>query len=228
MDNVFSFLFSVIFCYASGQFGPPPKIKPVAHDIQFSRPSDKGVMYNYHREFRTDTVEITWVNSTTSSIAIRWNFVKHYAIKGIFEGSEVEYFVPGGKFISQRLSKRYEFVLRNLIVATTYTVCVTMYEDQDVDAVNGSLVMHSHCLKLDTIPYIRRDSLATLILVICYFLFMTLMGYFQWKRRVIELRNQKPYQTVEVSENNQDSSVRWKDVEERQRLYLPGTSIEET
>lgn len=224
MDNLLLFLLSVIFCYAKGQSGPYD-----AH-AHFSRPSDRGVIYEPLSEFRTNTIEIKLINSTTSSIAISWNFKKSYVIKGALEGSEVEYLVPGGKFTSQRLYERNDFVFRNLGVATTYTVCVKMYEDQGVDSSNGSMVEHSHCIRVDTIPYIRGDSLATLILVICYFLLMSLIGYFQWKKRVIELQNKKPYQpvTCEVTDNNLDTSVRWKDVEERQRLCMPGTSIEDT
>ncbi|OWF37711.1 hypothetical protein KP79_PYT21370 [Mizuhopecten yessoensis] len=173
-----------------------------------------------------EALEVTWENSTTSSIAISWQFAKIYKSNGTFLGTRVEYFLKHGKFRSHILRPTVNnFVFESLKVATTYKFCVTAFENVN-DGLSSETLEHTRCFRLQTIPYIRRDSVLILLLTLSYFLFMGFMGYSQWRRRAAIIRK-RVRRACENSSEPTTPVLRWREVEERQRLCFP-SSIEET
>lgn len=172
-----------------------------------------------------DILKVTWENSTTSSIAISWKFSKSYRTNGTFLGTRLEYFLKHGKFRSHILRPSiHSFVFESLKVATTYRFCVTAFESV-TDGLTSDTLEHARCFRLQTIPYIRRDSVLILLLTLSYFLFMGCIGYSQWRRRVAYIRK-RVRRACENSSEPTTPVLRWREVEERQRLCFP-SSIEE-
>lgn len=173
----------------------------------------------------SETIEVAWENSTTSSIAVSWRFAKSYKSNGTVLGTRVEYFLTHGKFRSHMLPPSVNvFVFESLKVATTYKLCVTTFENVN-EGPTSDTIDHTKCFKLRTIPYIRRDSVLILLLTLSYFLFMGFMGYSQWRRHAAAIRNRVRRSSTNSSEPT-TPVLRWREVEERQRLCFP-SSIEE-
>lgn len=165
-----------------------------------------------------DTIKVTWINSTTSSIAVNWTFVEGYRSNGTFYGSHIEYFVKDGKFTSYVFpSDIHEYVIENLKTATTYTICVYMIESDPSITTHLGSKSHSQCLEISTIPYVRKDSILVLLLTLSYFCFMGSLGYSQWRRKLIYIR-QKYRRGANDSPAESPRSSRWIDLQERVKL----------
>ena len=184
--------------------------------------------------------EVFWVNSTTSSIAIRWT-LKQVNKSRTIVGSHVEYFVDGGKFSSHLLHKGINsYVFRNLLAETMYTICVKVYLKHQGDQSMQETKEHSSCVQIWTIPYIRKDSVVTLLLTSSYFVFMALMGYSQWRMKIQSIRTKNrrntsrdqnvPIRGRGVVENNIRDYIqplRWRELEENDGRRYMFTSIED-
>lgn len=165
-----------------------------------------------------DTIKVTWINSTTSSIAVNWTFVEGYRSNGTFYGSHIEYFVKDGKFTSYVFpSNIHEYVIENLKTATKYTICVYMIESDPSITTHLGSKSHSQCLEISTIPYVRKDSILVLLLTLSYFCFMGSLGYSQWRRKLMYIR-QKYRREVGDSPAESPRSSRWIDLQERVKL----------
>lgn len=170
-------------------------------------------------------LEIHWVNSSTDSISIKWNLSSHYNLTGFIKQSTVEYFPPGGRFTSHPLpSNVREYSITNLDAFTLYTICVHMTEVYGPH--NKSSIKHSECVKINTIKFIRRESAVILIITLGYFVFMGLLGYTQWKRKVWDIQSKQRRHERETASN---AATRWKEVAEKERLVpQPGCSKRNT
>ncbi|KAK3576751.1 hypothetical protein CHS0354_005590 [Potamilus streckersoni] len=166
-------------------------------------------------------VDITWVNSSTSSITIQWRMTNDKWQTYVL-GSEVECLVEGGKFVSNILPPEInQFTIQNLQVGTTYTVCVRVFEqERTLDVSNAS---HSKCVKLETLNYVRKDSILWMSLIIGYYIFMGLLGYTQWRRKLCEISKISKKRNTSTC-RNEPVTVKWNDSEERQGLMQPGCS----
>lgn len=179
-----------------------------------------------------DMLEISWLNSTTHSISIGWILSKSYNVTGFVTTSVVEYYPKGGRFRSHPLQRDVsEYTFVQLEVGTLYTICVyltELYGEQ-----NLSSIVHSKCVKINTIQYLRRDSIVIVLITLGYYAFMGLLGYTQWKRRLWRIRKLKKNKNrcnQEVASDNEKANIcvmRWRDLAERERLVSkPGCSIE--
>lgn len=193
------------------------KLKPIDEDNGFELPVNK--------------LQIFWLNSSTHSISVRWALEKSYNMTGFIKDSVVEYFPKGGRFTSHPLEHDVrEYTYENLEAGTMYTVCVYMTEVYGES--NESSIVHSKCVKINTIDYIRRDSVVIMIITLGYYAFMGLIGYTQWKRRLWRVRNnnKKRYNYDDVVSNSDNENVcvmRWRELAEREKLMSkPGCSIE--
>jgi hypothetical protein len=187
----------------------------------------------------TEKFNVNWVNSTTSSITINWTFPIEYVPKGSVLGAQVEYFVQGGRFTSDIFPTwRSVFIMTNLNVATTYTICVKVYESLEKYSSPSSETSRTHakCVKISTIPLIRKDSAVILVAVCGYFVFMGMLGFVQWRRKVAAVarktkRQEAEDETVEDSPRaasvTHGGAMRWKDLEVKERLFTSGSAIED-
>lgn len=165
-----------------------------------------------------ENLDIHWVNSSVYEISISWSLVN---ASGFIKFSSVEYFTTDGKFSSHLLKsevRNYTFV--NLEPATLYTICVYVTEAIGLD--NSTEKYHSNCVKINTIDYIRRDSLVVLLLTVGYFAFMALLGYSQWRRKLCTIaaraRSKSRVSNEDVHRNSKDMTMRYRDLEEREHL----------
>lgn len=181
-------------------------------------------------EIPVNMLEIFWLNSSIHSISIKWALDPNYNLTGFVKDSVVEYFPKGGRFTSHPLSSDVrEYTFDNLEAGTMYTLCVHMLEIYGEG--NYSSINHSKCVKINTIDYIRRDSVVIMIITLGYYAFMGLIGYTQWKRRLMKIRNNTKNRYSEPpEERNENQNVcvmRWRDLAEKERLMSnPGRSIE--
>lgn len=223
---------SVIHISVGHSLNPPYKIHP--NNQGASNSVDPNL--NMHDiDFRSvgtalsvENLEIYWVNSTVNEISIGWNLPN---ATGFIKHSIVEYFPTGGRFTSHPMMgevRNYTFV--NLDPGTLYTICVYMAEVYGTN--NSTEVLHSKCVKINTIEYIRRDSVIILLITLGYYSFMGLLGYTQWKRKMCSVKNRAKFRsrTSDVDEGgqNRNTTMRYKELEEREHLMMtkPGCSIE--
>ena len=166
------------------------------------------------------TLNITWLNSTTTTISIRWGLSSKLNQTGYVRDSTVEYFPADGKFTSHPLSSYIrEFTFTNLNTGMLYTICVHMNEMYGFG--NSSTYRHSKCVKIHTIDHVRQDSVLFLVLSLGYYAFMALLGYSQWKKKQILLRARNRKRA------GVDTTMRWKDLAEKENLVAnPNCSIE--
>jgi len=184
--------------------------------------------YTLQRDGLKENIEIHWINSTVHEITISWNLTN---VSGYISLSNVEYFTSDGKFTSHPLNgnvRNYTFV--NLESGTVYTICVYMTETYGAN--NSTERFHSSCVKINTIEYLRRDSLIILMITLGYYVFMVLLGCTQWKRRLSTIKARAKQRSrvseEDVHSNNKNMTMRYKDLEERERLMTTkaGCSIE--
>lgn len=209
---------------ASGLYTHEPNIRMHEIDLQALGATDSYPLTNDNEE----RLQIFWVNSTVHEISISWKLLN---TTGFIRHSIVEYFPPGGRFTSHPLQddvRNFTFV--NLDPGTVYTICVYMAEVYGAD--NSTEKSISRCVKINTIDYIRRDSLIILIITLGYYALMGLIGYTQWRRRQCSLTARSKYRSrtsdVNACAENKNTTMRWKDLAERERLMTskPGCSIE--
>ena len=187
---------------------------------------------NMHAHEDFERVEIIWLNSTIDSISIQWQLSAKYknVSLGFIKQSRVEYFPTGGRFTSHPLHRNIrEYTFNNLDAGFLYTVCVYMTEVYGES--NMSIITHSKCLKINTIEYIRKESVVLMMISLGYYVFMGLLGYTQWKRKqwAIERRckNRAKADDSDVKNVTSNCTMRWKDLAEKERLVAkPGCSIE--
>ena len=175
------------------------------------------------RDSVSNMLEIQWINSSTDSISIGWSPSKNYNLTGYVLQSTVEYFPTGGRFTSHPLAANIrEYSITNLDANTLYTICVHMIEVFGHQ--NRSSITHSNCVKINTINYIRRESLVIMIITLGYYVFMGLLGYTQWKRKIWDFQSRKRRRQKEATNT---SAMRWKELVEKERLVpKPGCSTE--
>ena len=175
------------------------------------------------RDSVSNMLEIHWLNSSTDSISIKWNLSSNYNLTGYITQSTVEYFPSGGRFTSHPLAayiKEYSF--SNLDANTLYTICVHMMEAYGPQ--NKSSITHSNCVKINTIDYIRKESVVILIITLGYYVFMGLLGYTQWKRKIWDVQSRRRRREKAAASN---AVMRWKDLAEKETLVpKPGCSKE--
>lgn len=176
-----------------------------------------------------ETLQIRLLTKTTSSIMIEWKRHENVFVNKTILGSKVEYFLKRGKFSSHMLQSHINtFTCEHLQASTKYTICVSMYLSEPVYMKENDSVVLSKCFITDTIPYIRSDSILGLFLVLGYYTLMGLVGFWQWKRKcyVAKSKNRRD-EVAENNENNVNSTMRYTELEERQRLTNPSCSIED-
>ena len=162
----------------------------------------------------SNMLEIYWLNSTIDSIAIKWNLSANYNLTGFIQQSTVEYFPSGGRFTSHPLHPRVrEYTFTNLDAYTLYTICVHMVEVYGTH--NKSSITHTQCVKINTIDYIRRESVIIMVITLGYYVFMGLLGYTQWKRKLWDIQNRKRRRQKQLASK---TAVRWKELAENERL----------
>ncbi|KAK6176022.1 hypothetical protein SNE40_014387 [Patella caerulea] len=165
----------------------------------------------------TERMTISQLETTPSSIAIQWNFLK-IDFNGTHQETVVGYISmnTNGRFISDNLGDVVnEFEFKHLQPDTVYSICV------EVITVNiAETVSHFKCVNMKTIPTIRTDSIVAIFIAFGYLGFMGIVGCAVWKHRIHNInRNRFDEEVIEDG-----SSVRWKDIEEHQKL----NSIEES
>lgn len=212
-------------------YNPPYKIKTqnngviVVDDNVVFKSVDGGEDF----DFPVNKLEIFWLNSTTNSISVRWALKRSYNLTGYIENSIVEYFPKGGRFTSHPLSSDVrEYTYENLNAGTLYTICVYMME---IHGEYNESIVHSKCVKINTINYIRKDSVVIMLITVGYYAFMGLIGYTQWKRRIWRVRNSsKNRYNEDVASDTSAPNVcvmRWRELAEKETLMSkPGCSIE--
>ena len=174
------------------------------------------------RESVSNLLQIHWINSSTDSISIGWNLSTQYDLTGHVIHSTVEYFPAGGRFTSHPLAANVrEYSITNLDVNTLYTICVHMTEVSGHN--NKSSITHSKCLKINTVKYIRQESIVIMIITLGYYAFMGLLGYTQWKRKIWDFRTRKRRRQKEVTSHG---AMKWKELVEKEKLVKPGCSTE--
>ncbi|KAL4221282.1 hypothetical protein ACF0H5_019545 [Mactra antiquata] len=216
--------------HCDGTYNPPYKYHVHKGATVFNAKVDIHSLDSHQLyEDPVNMLAINWLNSTTNSISISWNLVEDYNQTGYVRDSVVEYFPKGGRFRSHPLYDGIrEFTFNNLDAGTVYTICVYLTEVYGVE--NSSTIMHSRCIKINTIDYIRKDSVLIMLITLGYYAFMTLLGYTQWKRRWWAIRQKNKNRSKNEVANQMDSNcvIRWKDLAEREKLMnnSPGCSIE--
>ena len=161
-------------------------------------------------------LEIHWLNSTTDSISVKWNLSSNYNLTGFIKQSTVEYFPPGGRFTSHPLvASIREYSFTNLNAYTLYTICVHMVEVYGPQ--NKSSITHTHCVKINTIDYIRKESLVIMVITLGYYLFMGLLGYTQWKRKIWDIQSRRRRRQKQLASN---TAVRWKELADKEQERL--------
>lgn len=182
----------------------------------------------YQEPDPVDSLKLVWINSTTDSISINWTLNESYNISGFVHSSVVEYITSGGRFTSDPLSsKMQEYTVDNLSPGSIYTVCVYMTEVYGIG--NFSTKLHSRCVKINTIDYIRKDSVLVCMISTGYYAFMTLLGYTQWKRKIWSIeKKMKNKKDVDSNIDSTNCVMRWRELAEKDSLMQvsPGCSIE--
>ena len=193
-------------------------------NIRLETLNDKEIL-----DIPVNMLDIFWLNSSIHSISIKWALNPNYNMTGFIKDSIVEYFPKGGRFTSHPLSSDVrEYRFDSLEAGTIYTLCVHMSEIYGEG--NYSSINHSKCVKINTIDYIRRDSVVIMIITLGYYAFMGLIGYTQWKRRLTRIKRNTKRRYSEHPEGNDERNVcvmRWRELAEKERLMSnPGRSIE--
>ena len=218
---------SVLQVLCINRFGSASAGGSFSYEINTPSPSgDLDVILKSTYEPDSGTIDVIWDYSTTSSIAISWSLHSKH-INGSIYSSQVECYLQHGKFKSRFLEPEYtSFVFVNLNIESTYRICLTIYETVP-SGLSSDTITHLKCLKLSTIPFIRKDSVLAVLLSLGYFAFVTLLGYVHWYRRASLIRARKRRNQERRSRSEPTTPVvRWREVEERQRLCLP-SSIED-
>ncbi|KAL3861468.1 hypothetical protein ACJMK2_007502 [Sinanodonta woodiana] len=191
----------------------PPKLNS-------NQPSDSHLLSGPNQPMLSD-LDITWVNSSMSSITIQWRVTSNQR-QTYFLGSEVECIIEGGKFISNMLQPDVnQFTIQNLHVGTTYSVCVRVFAQEK--SFNMSNASHYKCITLETLGYVRKDSILWMSLILGYYIFMGLLGYTQWRRKLCEISKRNKMRNANTAKN-EHAAAHWKDLEERTSLMQPGCS----
>ena len=165
----------------------------------------------------SNMLEIHWLNSTIDSISIKWNLSSNYNLTGYIQQSTVEYFPPGGRFTSHPLAPYIrEYTFSNLDAFTLYTICVHMVEVYGTH--NKSSITHQQCVKINTIDYIRRESIVIMIITLGYYVFMGLLGYTQWKRKLWDIQSRRRRRQKQLASN---TAVRWKKLAAEDERLVP-------
>ena len=189
-------------------------------------------------EHSNDFLIVTWVNSSVHEISISWNLSDKYNTTGFIRESLVEYLTDDGRFTSHPLNsdvRNYTFV--DLNPGHLYTICVYVSESYVAD--NYSTIRHSRCLKINTIEFVRRDSVVVCLATVGYYALMAFIGYAQWRRRCWTISNNAKMKSRTSLSGTPDgdcrntsecrnTTMRWKDLAERETLMTcePGRSIE--
>lgn len=230
-------LLTIAFCsllktiHAEILYNSPYKIHPPkSGDYVINTDVDvKSMDAREINDIPVNLLEIKWENSTTDSVTISWKLSADYNLTGYIRDSVVEYITSVGRFRSHPLPSEVRiYRFENLDAGTVYTFCVYMSEIHG--AHNFSTDLHSKCVKINTLDYIRRDSVIVMMITLGYYLFMGLLGFTQWKRRQCRIANRKRIDKRYANEIPTDNNVcvmRWQDLAERERLMSkPGCSIE--
>lgn len=212
-------------------YNPPYKLHVHKGAIVYNANVDlQSLEQNKIFEDPVNMLNIKWLNSSTYSISISWELVDDYNMTGYIKESMVEYFPKGGRFRSHPLYDNIrEFTFVNLDAGTMYIICVYMTEVYGES--NSSSIVHSKCVKINTIDYIRKDSVVIMLITLGYYAFMGLLGYTQWKRRWWAIRQKNKNRSKHEVADQMDSNcvIRWKELAEREKLMTnPGCSIEST
>ncbi|VDI08277.1 Hypothetical predicted protein [Mytilus galloprovincialis] len=205
----------------------------VKYDVMNDQSMDDSIMTLPTQPSNYDhLLKVRLLALTTSSIAIEWNYEETVFRNKTLLGSKVEYFINSGKFSSDMLQPHiHSFTCDHLKVATKYTICISVYLSELVYLKEDDSIVLSKCFGAETIPYIRNDSILVLIILLSYYLFMGMIGVCQWKRKCrMQTSKNRRNEIVHNTENNvnSNSTMRYRELEERQRLTNPVCSIEES
>lgn len=171
-----------------------------------------------------EVLSIQILEKSTSSITINWRLQDNFVLNKTILGSKVEYFVQSGnwKFSTHMLQSHINtFTCEHLQSSTSYTICVSVFLN--------NFVLVTKCVIIDTIPYMRNDSILILAVNLGYYFLMGLIGVWQWKRR--RHLNASKNRRTSVVENNKNnvSAGCFRELEERERLTNPSAcSIEDS
>lgn len=146
-------------------------------------PEERYAAFSLTNSANLEILEIEWLNSTADSISIQWGLNKLYNTSGYIRDSVVEYFLEEGRFTSRPLGANVrEYTCERLESGKFYTICV--YMNEMFGANNSGSSIHSKCVTIKTAHYIRNDTLFILLVTMGYYIFLVLLGYTQWKRKV--------------------------------------------
>ncbi|KAH9525804.1 hypothetical protein Btru_002398 [Bulinus truncatus] len=151
----------------------------------------------YHRR-HVGVLKIDLLESGTSTLWVRWNLLNLTSTDSFFE-STVMCETAGGRIVSDKLpSSANMFQFHHLDSDTQYLVCVYLLEKSNT---TNTSILHYSCESFRTIPTVRADSVAGVIMAVGYLASMVGMGYLAWWRKSVKIKRRREKKEEEEKES---------------------------